>query len=74
MMPLICPHDTARPRRVEHRNPGVRGHSLACRYGITAPTVREWRECDSTAHRSHRPHTLRYTLSEELGVAVIRLL
>jgi hypothetical protein len=35
---------------------------LAQRQGITAPTVRKWRERDSTADRSHRPPVLKSTL------------
>jgi transposase InsO family protein len=38
--------------------------ALARRYGVTAPTVRKWRERDSTADGSHRPHTLHCTLTE----------
>lgn len=37
--------------------------ALARRYGVTAPTVRKWRERDGTADRSHRPHTLHCTLT-----------
>lgn len=37
--------------------------ALARRYGITPPTARKWRERDSTADRSHRPHTLHCTLT-----------
>ena len=37
--------------------------ALARRYGVTAPTVRKWRERDSTADRSHRPDTLHCTLT-----------
>ena len=44
-------------------DPTLSHGALARRYGVTAPTVRKWRERDSTADRSHRPHTLRCTLS-----------
>ena len=37
--------------------------ALARRYGVTAPTARKWPERQSTADRSHRPHTLRCTLT-----------
>lgn len=37
--------------------------ALARRYGVTGPTVRKWRERDSTADRSHRPDTLHCTLT-----------
>lgn len=36
--------------------------ALAKRYGVTAPTVRKWRERDSSADHSHRPDTLHCTL------------
>ena len=36
---------------------------LARRYGLTPPTVRKWRQRDSTADRSHRPQTLHCTLT-----------
>ena len=48
-------------------------HELARRYGVTAPTVRKWRKRDSTADRSHRPHTLHTTLTpaqEAVAMAV----
>ena len=37
--------------------------ALARQYGVTAPTVRKWRERESTADRSHRPDTLHCTLN-----------
>ncbi|WEN15089.1 IS481 family transposase [Rhodanobacter sp. AS-Z3] len=43
--------------------PGLSDAALARRYGVTAPTVRKWRERDSTADRSHRPDTLHCTLT-----------
>ena len=36
---------------------------LARRYGLTPPTVRKWRQRDTTADRSHRPQTLHCTLT-----------
>src|SRR6185312_4789577 len=36
---------------------------LARDYGLTPPTVRKWRQRDSTADRSHRPDTLHCTLT-----------
>jgi hypothetical protein len=44
-------------------DPSLSDHALARHYGVTAPTVRKWRECDSTADRSHRPDTLHCTLT-----------
>ena len=44
-------------------DPSLSHHALARRYGVTAPTVRKWRERDSTADRSHRPDTLHCTLT-----------
>lgn len=44
-------------------DPSLSDAELAQRYGVTAPTVRKWRERDSTADRSHRPHTLKCTLT-----------
>ena len=43
--------------------PGLSDAALARRYGVTAPTVRKWRERESTADRSHRPDTLHCTLT-----------
>lgn len=37
--------------------------ALARHYGVTAPTVRKWRQRDTTADRSHRPHTLHCTMT-----------
>ncbi len=34
-------------------------HPLARRYGFTAPTVRKWRERDSTPDSAHAPSGLR---------------
>jgi transposase InsO family protein len=44
-------------------DPSLSAGALARRYGVTAPTVRKWRERDSVANRSHRPDTLHCTLS-----------
>ncbi len=44
-------------------DPSRSDQELARRYGITAPTVRKWRERDSTSDRSHRPDTLHCTLT-----------
>lgn len=37
--------------------------ALARLYGVTAPTARKWRNRDSVADLSHRPSTLRCTLT-----------
>ena len=37
--------------------------ALARLYGVTAPTVRKWRNRDSVADRSHRPAALHCTLT-----------
>lgn len=60
-MPLTL-HPLARttPRiRAELRaaDPTLTDGELARRYGLTPPTVRKWRQRDSTADRSHRPTT-----------------
>jgi len=66
-MPVIL-HPLARttPRtRAELRaeEPALSDAALARRYGVTAPTVRKWRQRESTADRSHRPDTLHCTLT-----------
>jgi len=66
-MPLTL-HPLARttPRtraELQAEDPALSHEALARRYGVTAPTVRKWRERDSTADRSHRPATLHCTLS-----------
>ena len=66
-MPVTL-HPLARttPRtRAELRaeEPTLSHAALARRYGVTPPTVRKWRERDSTADRSHRPDTLHCTLT-----------
>jgi transposase InsO family protein len=66
-MPLTL-HPLARttPRtraELQAEDPALSHEALARLYGITAPTVRKWRERDSTADRSHRPATLHCTLS-----------
>lgn len=66
-MPLTL-HPLARttPRiRAELRaaDPTLTDGELARRYGLTPPTVRKWRQRDSTADRSHRPTTLHCTLT-----------
>lgn len=48
---------------IKAEDPNLSDHALARRYGITAPTMRKWRERDSTADRSHRPATLYCTLT-----------
>ncbi len=48
---------------IKRETPSLSHQALARRYGVTAPTVRTWRERDSTADRSHRPHTLHGTLT-----------
>ena len=76
-MPLTL-HPLARttPRtRAELRaeDPSLSDHALARHYGVIAPTVRKWRERDSTADRSHRPNTLHCTLTaaqEAVAMAV----
>ncbi len=47
---------------------------LARRYGLTPPTMRKWRQRDSTADRSHWPDTLHCTLApaQEAVTIVIR--
>lgn len=80
-MPLTL-HPLARttPRtRAELRaeDPGVSHEALARRYGVTAATVRKWRERDSTADRSHRPDTLHCTLNpaqEAVAMAIRQML
>lgn len=67
-MAMTTLHPLARttPRtRAELRaeDPSLSDAELARRYGVTAPTVRKWRERDSAADRSHRPHTLKCTLT-----------
>ena len=66
-MPVTL-HPLARttPRtRAELRaeEPALSDAALARRYGVTAPTVRKWRQRESTADRSHRPDTLHCTLT-----------
>ena len=66
-MPVTL-HPLARttPRtRAELRaeEPALSDAALARRYGVTAPTVRKWRQRESTADRSHRPATLHCTLT-----------
>lgn len=66
-MPLTL-HPLARttPRiRAELRaaDPALTDAELARRYGLTPPTVRKWRQRDSTADRPHRPETLHCTLT-----------
>lgn len=66
-MPVIL-HPLARttPRtraEIKAEAPEHSDQVLARRYGVTAPTVRKWREREGTADRSHRPHTLHCTLS-----------
>lgn len=66
-MPLTL-HPLARttPRiRAELRAaaPTLTDAELARQYGLTPPTVRKWRQRDSTADRSHRPETLHCTLT-----------
>jgi hypothetical protein len=34
-------------------DPSLSAGALACRYGVTAPTVRKWRERDSVDDRLH---------------------
>ena len=80
-MPLTL-HPLARttPRtraELKAEDPALSHHALAQRYGVTAPTVRKWRERESTADRSHRPHTLRCTLTaaqEAVAMAIRRSL
>jgi transposase-like protein len=50
-------------------DPSLSAGALARRYGVTAPTVRKWRERDSVANRSHRPDTLHCTLSYPVAAA-----
>lgn len=44
-------------------DPALTDAELARHHGLTAPTVRKWRQRDSTADRSHRPNTLHCTLT-----------
>ncbi len=48
---------------IKSEAPSLSHQALARRYGVTAPTVRKWRERDSTVDRSHRPPTLHGTLT-----------
>ena len=57
--------------------PGLSDAALARRYGVTAPTVRKWRERESIADRSHRPDTLHCTLTpaqEAVAMTIRQLL
>lgn len=57
-------------------DPALSHHALARQYGVTAPTVRKWRERDSTTDLSHRPHTPHDTLTvdQEAVAMEIRLM
>ena len=48
-------------------------NALAKRYGISAPTVRKWRERDSTVDRSHRPHTFHCTMTRAQEAVAMEL-
>lgn len=48
---------------LQAEDPTVSHETLARRYGVSALTVRKWRERDSTQDRSHRPDTLHCTLN-----------
>lgn len=54
-------------------DPHLTDSALARRYGVTAPTVRKWRERDSTADLSHRPHTLHCTLATAQEVVAMEI-
>lgn len=62
--------------RAEIKASSLSQAELAERYNVTRATIRKWKERDSTADRSHRPHELSTTLSaaQELIVAEIRRL
>ena len=49
--------------KLKAENPALSDQALARRYGITAATVRKWRERDCTADHTHRPETLHCTLT-----------
>lgn len=66
MAVILHPLARTTPRtraELQSESPELSSHALAKRYGVTAPTVRKWRSRDSTADRSHRPDTLRCTMS-----------
>ena len=46
---------------------------LARRFGVTAPTIRKWKQRDSTEDRSHTPHHLQTTLTPAQEILVVEL-
>lgn len=69
---------TPRTRTEIHGEDACLTHAaLARQYGITAPTARKWRQRDSNADLSHRPHRLHCTLTpaqEAVAVEIRRTL
>ena len=59
--------------REEIRQSSLSERELAQRYGISRPTVRKWKQRESTADASHCPHTLATTLTPAQEAIVVYL-
>ena len=72
----IAPHKNARTTpavRKEIQQSTASERELAQRYGLSRATIHKWKQRQSTADASHRPHTLHTTLTPAQEVIVVEV-
>jgi endoglucanase Acf2 len=70
----IHPQARTTPKvREEIKNSSLSAAQLAKKYNITLPTSQKWKLRESVEDRSHRPHKINTTLSEEQELIVVAL-